>query len=450
MARQIFKQQFYGLPGRILAVFIIQAIVTFVLLVMIGLAIFEERSEKNLPLLAEDYIERIVADLPNPLTADSLNKIRAPITFALQDAQGWPILSQKATNTAWLDSLSHLKENEWQPFKHHPDWFWQFHRGQIWAKLAYTDTKKSHSTLWLHFSFKNPNHNPFGLMWALAVIFMMLILTYLWVRKLLNPIKKLQQGVEEFTQGNFSHRLPVAGNNDLSQLSFTMNQMAEEIDNRLEKEHELFIAMSHELRTPLTRMRLAIEMLDNTKLKAALLRSHHAMEELIQALLLREQVQQKTNDVKLESIHLKDWVEQLIETQFTEPLAQGQRLEIVIPVDTQIQTDAFALTLIVKNLIANAIQYGEQKPIQIGFKLLSDTNEAEIWVEDKGIGLSSEEQAALFKPFYRADKARTRESGGLGLGLYLSQALAKRLNGHIEVDSKRHYGSRFSYRFRLK
>lgn len=107
-----------------------------------------------------------------------------------------------------------------------------------------------------------------------------------------------------------------------------------------------------------------------------------------------------------------------------------------------LSTDGFALRLILKNLIANALKYGEQQPITVGMKPMDQG--IEIWVEDQGIGLSEQELTHLFEPFYRADKARARQTGGLGLGLYLSQALAKRLRSEIIVSSEPDQGSRFS------
>lgn len=88
--------------------------------------------------------------------------------------------------------------------------------------------------------------------------------------------------------------------------------MAEEIANRLQKEHELFIAMSHELRTPLARMRVAVEMLDDEEMQAVMLRSLQAMEELIETLMLRERTQQTNQDVTqiIDQRLVESWLQQ--------------------------------------------------------------------------------------------------------------------------------------------
>lgn len=182
--------------------------------------------------------------------------------------------------------------------------------------------------------------------------------------------------------------------------------MAEEIANRLQKEHELFIAMSHELRTPLARMRVAVEMLDDEEMQAVMLRSLQAMEELIETLMLRERTQQTNQDVTqiIDQRLVESWLQQ----DFSDALSSIQLKWSQQP----LSTDGFALRLILKNLIANALKYGEQQPITVGMKPMDQG--IEIWVEDQGIGLSEQELTHLFEPFYRADKARARQTGVWG------------------------------------
>lgn len=452
MIRRFLRKRFDTLANRILAVFIIQALITLALLGGVAWVIFEDKTERKLPILVEDYIERLLQDLPSPLTAEAVSALNLPLHFALQSHSQWTFFTEQPQPRQWFRALHKLHEKDWHPFKQHPQWQWQFNRGDFWMRLPYpttSPTAQTTQTLWLHWSFREGHDKKIGALVALGVIFGMLLLTYFWVRKLLSPIQQLQQGAKRFAQGDFEHRLPIQGANDLSRTHETLNEMAAEIASRLQKEHQLFIAMSHELRTPLARMRLAIEMLEDNDLKTRMLRSHQAMDDLIRALLLREKTQHIADHPVNETIQLVTLVESVLQTHFAEARQNGQDFHLKLPTEAKVDSDPFALTLILKNLMANAIQYGEGQPIEIGcdFTAHSTSTVKSLWVEDRGIGLSETQQSHLFEPFYRADEARSRQSGGLGLGLYLTQGLAKQLHLTLSVKSQPNQGSRFTVHF---
>lgn len=442
------KKRLHSLPARILGVFIVQTILTILLMAIVFKVLVEKETEDRAPHILEDYMERVLADMPQPLTEFSLEDVshHHGLTFALRQES----VTEDNDEDEPLRWIRHAvdDDDDWKAFLNHPNWHWQFDRGRITILIddleneIQTDAKQ----LWVNFNLRQPHQEDDrdGFYYVLAVLLTMLILTYLWVRRLLKPIKAVQAGVHRYAEGEFDYRLPIEqyqNATDLTELSHTINTMAEAIANRLQKEHELFIAMSHELRTPLARMRLAIEMLEDEHLKEMMLRSHQAMEDMIQALLMREKAAQTSNQpIAQETIALKSLVSTLVDTELTPD--PDQIIDIQIPDDVTLTTDQFALKLVLKNLLANAIKYGDGKPVSIG--LTRDAKHQHIWIQDHGIGLSEDETQHLFEPFFRADKARARQSGGLGLGLYLSQSLAKRMGGRITVESREGVGSRFN------
>lgn len=428
--QNFFQKHFYSLPARILAVFLIQTLLTLLLLTGIGLFVVQNKTQQRIPLLLTDYLERLVRDMPSPLNHAFLYEMQKEtgLHFAYEKHGYWLYFTVPQMRT-YFDYL--VDRGEWMPFKTHHNWRWQFDQGNLLVVIPYEE-----GHLWIHFGLRKKSSDEFAFWLVLGVITVMLILTYLWVRQLLKPIREIQKGVDHYSGGDFKYRLEANGRSDLTELSLTINHMAEEIANRLQKEHELFIAMSHELRTPLTRMRVAMEMLDDESLKKIMLRSLHAMEELIETLLLREKALQtdETNEQWVDETHLIKWLQTDFPDQFDAFILKLDKASLM--------TDAFALRLILKNLVVNAIKYGNNKPIEIGMK--PKKYQVEFWVKDEGVGLNTHDLAHLFDPFYRADQARARQTGGFGLGLYLSQALAKRLGSQIKVESELGKGSRFS------
>ncbi len=114
------------------------------------------------------------------------------------------------------------------------------------------------------------------------------------------------------------------------------------------------------------------------------------------------------------------------------------------PLPEHILTDALRLKQILLNLVSNAIKFTEKGTVLLHVKMSPDSQHIQFDVLDTGIGISKEKQARLFQSFAQADSSTTREYGGTGLGLYLSQMLAKKLGGQISLESEPGKGSCFS------
>jgi len=426
------RKRFYALPARILAVFIVQAILTIVLLVILWGQFSPNDKKQKLPLLVEDYLARIADDLPQPVTQTYLQQMnrQTGLLIGLETDQAWSVSFGLPNFNHWQSSL---EAERWHNFKSHQGGKWHFKHGQVTAQLP-----TEQGNLWLQFNLNKPANFNLWLMSAIVLLLSMLLITYLWIRYLLKPIKSIQQGAEQYSQGQFSHRLPIETKTDLRELAVTINKMATSIEDRLKREHDLFIAMSHELRTPLARMRLAIEMLDDDSLKSTMLRSQQTMDELITTLLTREQLEQKQT-LKLDNIEINSTVLNWLQIDFPDYFS---RIKLDIEPNLSVETDAFSLRLILKNLINNALKYSEGD-IHLSAKTMGD--QIAFKVKDSGIGLEQEDLEQLFSPFFRADKARARQSGGLGLGLYLCQSLAKNIASEISVESEINKGSEFSF-----
>lgn len=426
------KNRFYNLPARIVRVFVVQAILTMLLLAIVGFYVVNKNNQERVPLLLEDYLQRLAAEFPAEPDNDYFEKLHQEtgLKFGYQQDDRWPILI--ADDHDKFKSQCHSQDN-WKAFRNHPDWLWDFKRGHLLVSMP-----KYQGTLWIHFGFGEDEDHRVVFWFSVSIIGFMLFLTYLWVRCLLVPIREIEAGAKHYSDGEFSYRLPIKGQDDMAELSSTVNRMAEQIENRLQKNHELFVAMSHELRTPLARLRVALEMLADSDNKELMQRSQQDMEQLIDALLLREQLQFQDKSLlqKVDAIAIKEWIAKDIDDA-------DSYIQVSIAKNFRLDLDGFALRLLLKNLLNNACKYGEGKPVK-----LSVVEHDKQWlfaVEDQGIGIEQEQIGQIFEPFYRVDKARSRQTGGHGLGLYLAQMLARQLGSKIQVESEPERGSKFYF-----
>ncbi len=212
--------------------------------------------------------------------------------------------------------------------------------------------------------------------------------------------------------------------------------------------------MSHEIRTPLTAILGYSEMLlDDAQ-------SQEEIEHEINSIITSgKHLQQIINDIldlsKIEAGQL------IVEYQDVSPIVFMDELDAILgsqvsekgltfdmeylfPIPGIINTDPTRLKQILINLCSNAIKFTREGRISISIQYLPDSNQMKITVTDTGIGISEQEQKRIFKPFTQADNSTTRIYGGTGLGLCISNQLAKTLGGDITVHSEKGKGSKFT------
>ncbi|BAL80268.1 sensor histidine kinase [Caldisericum exile] len=208
---------------------------------------------------------------------------------------------------------------------------------------------------------------------------------------------------------------------------------------------------SHELKTPISTIKANIEVAlmkertsDYYKEKlATILDSVNRMSKLIQDMLFISRLDMETYPVKVEEVSLKELLEK-IKSQF-EGLALSKSVNLIIDADRHItiKTDKDILFEIISTFVENGIEYNKIN----GFvKIYVDKveNNVKIIVEDSGIGIKESDIPYIFDRFYRGEKSRSRETGGVGLGLSIAKELASLIGAKIEVESKVNMGSKFT------
>ena len=293
---------------------------------------------------------------------------------------------------------------------------------------------------------------------GLALILLIGAITYLVVRLVVGPIKLAAETSEELAAGHLEVRIPVRGDDVIATLARSFNGMAASMQNQitrlaaLSQVQQRFVSdVSHELRTPLTTIRLAGDVLydqragfsPTTARTAELLHTQvERFEALLADLLEMSRYDAGAVDMETEPTNLVRLIEDAVESLASLAESKGSDLRIVAPGGYfEAEVDSRRIRRILLNLLGNAIDHGEGKPIVIWID--SDKAAVAIAVRDYGIGMTVTAMERVFDRFWRADPSRQRVTGGTGLGLAISLEDAALHGGWLEVWSAEGEGSCF-------
>ena len=278
---------------------------------------------------------------------------------------------------------------------------------------------------------------------------------YWLMRRSLQPVDEITERAEGITSSNLSERLPTIRTGDeLERLSTALNRMIGRLDDAFQHINRFSGDASHELRTPLTILQLELEgIVHNYPLSESLenqigsaLEETHRMSRIVESLLTISRLD--AGEVKLDRLPLD--LSELITRTAGEMnvLAQEKSIALCTSVEAGISLDGDRTHLqqVIVNLIDNAIKY-TQVGGTIHVSLYLEGGKIIVEVSDNGAGIPSQALPHVFERFYRADKARSRASGGAGLGLSIVKAICTAHSAGIYVTSEEGLGSRFRVEF---
>jgi signal transduction histidine kinase len=293
------------------------------------------------------------------------------------------------------------------------------------------------------------NLAPYGFFWTLTLVALAVALaTYPIIRKLTRRLELLQDGVENWGEGNLSIRVAEDGQDEVAFLAARFNHAAERIEN-LVKSHESLLASqksllanaSHELRSPLTRIRMGLELMgsgSSPAFKNEIARNIGELDLLIEEILLASRLDAREADLgTIESVDL-------IGMAAEECARVGAELE-VLPgpqqTDSVLSVHGVAKLLrrVMRNLLENARRHAAG---EITVTLSRTDTRAVIQVCDRGPGVPAELRERIFEPFYRLPGATERD-GGVGLGLALVKSIAIRHGGTVQCENRPDGGACF-------
>ncbi len=255
-----------------------------------------------------------------------------------------------------------------------------------------------------------------------------LLASLLEVRRVVRPINRLSGAVKKLARGGSAPRIPEEGPEEIADLARIFNHMSSDLQQLSENRTVMIAGISHDLRTPLTRLGLAVEMLEQDSNPELIQRIRHnldTMNSLIGQFLQFSQGVHGACPVQLDL-----W--QMIESLAADLKLEGSDLQLHRKDPPCVYfADSVALERVLANLLKNAAQHGDGKPIDID--LHCNDREVAIEISDRGPGIPAEELLAVFQPFHRLGSARSRSPSGSGLGLAIANQLALKHDWKIQL-----------------
>ena len=278
-----------------------------------------------------------------------------------------------------------------------------------------------------------------GLLVILLVLFIAVAAgAYPVVRRLTRRLEALKRGVEQFGSGQLSHRVVVAGSDEVAAVGASFNVAAARIEALVQSHRSLLANASHELRSPLARMKMAVSMLDDAapaqreRLKKEINTNVAELDALVEEVLLASRLDAAPSSGRGE---LREHVELL-------GLAaeEGARVDAtVVGAPTTVLAEDRLIRRALRNLLENACRYGGS---EIEVVIESHGGRAEVRVCDRGPGVPEAMRERIFESFFRLP-GHAEQAGGVGLGLSLVKQIAERHGGSVRCEGREGGGSCF-------
>jgi signal transduction histidine kinase len=286
-------------------------------------------------------------------------------------------------------------------------------------------------------------------------------------RHITEPIEAIRDAARRIARGDLQARAPVSGTVEMDALASTLNQMAGQLQDRMDRMSRLervrrdFVAnVSHELKTPLTAIRGCIETIaedeclrsgPNRRFLDMLERQTNRLQSIVEDLLSLSALEHSDDHAAVEECvpaPVGAVVERVIALHADDARRRGMQIVSRIDEDVIVPITPHFMEQAVGNLIDNAIKYaGPKGRIDITLRVVDGF--CEIVVSDEGPGIEPRHLPHIFQRFYRVDKARSRESGGTGLGLAIVKHVALAHGGSATVESSPGEGATFIIRIPL-
>jgi two-component system, OmpR family, sensor histidine kinase MtrB len=293
---------------------------------------------------------------------------------------------------------------------------------------------------------------------GLALVLLLAAIASLVTRWVVLPVRDAAQAARRLTAGQLGERMRVVGKDDLAALATAFNEMAASLQDKLRELQDLsqvqrqFVSdVSHELRTPLATIKMAADLLYETRQdldpvgarSVELLQSQlERFETLLVDLLEISRFDAGAATLEAELVDVCDLVRGSANDAQQLAERRGSKIEFRLPAaGCFAEVDRRRVERILRNILVNAVEHGEGKDVVVTTAMDSDA--VAVSVRDYGVGLGPGEDQRVFERFWRADPARARNTGGTGLGLAISLEDARLHGGWLQAWGERGKGSVF-------
>lgn len=296
--------------------------------------------------------------------------------------------------------------------------------------------------------FRNNSYQAMVFATALAIVLASCI-GFLFARTLVSPINRMTTTAKAIKEGDLSARTELHGEDEIAHLGETFDAMADSIERDRELERRLTTDVAHELRTPLMAIQSTVEAMVDGVFEADEERLETVNSEvqrlsrLVDAILKLSRLESRSTPMKKEVVNVGELIAGIVATHEAFVADSGLTLKYEMEQGVRVLGDADMIRQATANLISNAVRYTSEGGL-VTVRVKRGDIMASISVQDTGIGLSPDEAKMVFSRFWRADAGRTRESGGLGIGLSVVKEIVERHNGWVQVEGRKGEGACFT------
>jgi heavy metal sensor kinase len=284
-----------------------------------------------------------------------------------------------------------------------------------------------------------------------SLLVISILLGYILTARALKPVENISSAAAKLGIDDLSIRLPLpAGDDELRILSLTFNSMLDRLEDAVKRLRRFTGDVSHELRTPLAVIRGESELAlrrersseEYQRSLTSITKEAKNMTVIIEDLLLLARAESKSVAMNWETVQIHDFVGELVAQ--LQKFYAARSVTLVSHIEN-IETLSCAqgfLTIALKNILSNAAKHSVPGST-VHFTVRNTGNHAEFLIQDEGEGIPQDSIPYIFDPFFRADTARNRATGGVGIGLSLALALVKLHQGSIKVFANEPKGTTF-------
>ncbi len=270
-----------------------------------------------------------------------------------------------------------------------------------------------------------------------------------FVRGVTKSVSRMTRATGQIAEGRLDVKVPVSRRDELGELSGSINSMAARLDRLVTGQKRFLADAAHELCSPLARMQVALGILqrsataEQAQVVADLEEDAEQMSTLVNDILSFSKAGLRAPESRLETVSVAESVARAVDRE------AGADAQVVCSVDPQLRVlaDPDLLFRALSNVLRNAVRYaGAAGPIEV--EAQREGGETAIRIRDCGPGLPPKDLDAVFEPFYRVETARTREGGGVGLGLAIVRTCVEACQGAVRCRNRAPNGLEVEIRLR--
>jgi signal transduction histidine kinase len=289
---------------------------------------------------------------------------------------------------------------------------------------------------WLNAGFAVPDPPPHwtpASLAAMAVTALALsLIVTLMVRRITRPMAELAAAAERLGRGETVPAIAEHGSLDVRQTMRAFNRMRGRLQRFVQDRTRMLAAISHDLRTPITTLRLRAEFVDDEEARAKILETLDEMQRMIEATLAFAREEAAAEDTRTVDLAA------LVESVAADLVDLGQEVSFSGPERLPYACRPIGLKRAVRNLIENAVAYGARARVS----LEPGAGALRIVIDDDGPGIPAADFERVFAPFVRLEESRSRETGGIGLGMAIARSIVRGHGGDIELANRAEGGLR--------